>query len=93
MMLQRTLLTQGGTHSHGETSPSEGQRVPDLAGPSATLSLLGPSPDVNSPPWCPRPPAASPACSSFDMFRDYEERGRRFKAVVQGIMQENESKR
>jgi UDP-N-acetylmuramoylalanine--D-glutamate ligase len=35
----------------------------------------------------------SPACSSFDMFRDYEERGRRFKAVVQGIMQENESKR
>jgi len=24
----------------------------------------------------------SPACSSFDMFRDYEERGRRFRALV-----------
>jgi UDP-N-acetylmuramoylalanine--D-glutamate ligase len=24
----------------------------------------------------------SPACSSFDMFRDYEERGQRFKALV-----------
>ena len=27
----------------------------------------------------------SPACSSFDMFRDYEERGRRFKALVKEI--------
>ncbi len=26
----------------------------------------------------------SPACSSFDMFRDYEERGQRFKALVHG---------
>ncbi|MGW8320927.1 MAG: UDP-N-acetylmuramoyl-L-alanine--D-glutamate ligase, partial [Thermodesulfobacteriota bacterium] len=33
----------------------------------------------------------SPACSSFDMFRDYEERGQRFKALVHGILQENES--
>jgi UDP-N-acetylmuramoylalanine--D-glutamate ligase len=24
----------------------------------------------------------SPACSSFDMFRDYEDRGRRFKALA-----------
>jgi UDP-N-acetylmuramoylalanine--D-glutamate ligase len=35
----------------------------------------------------------SPACSSFDMFRDYEERGQRFKAVVHRIMQEDESTR
>ncbi len=27
----------------------------------------------------------SPACSSFDMFRDYTERGRRFKALVEGL--------
>lgn len=35
----------------------------------------------------------SPACSSFDMFRDYEERGERFKALVHGIMQENDPTR
>jgi UDP-N-acetylmuramoylalanine--D-glutamate ligase len=27
----------------------------------------------------------SPACASFDMFRDYAERGRAFKALVQGL--------
>jgi UDP-N-acetylmuramoylalanine--D-glutamate ligase len=27
----------------------------------------------------------SPACSSFDMFRDYTERGKRFKALVQEL--------
>ncbi len=27
----------------------------------------------------------SPACASFDMFRDYEERGRVFKEIVQGL--------
>jgi UDP-N-acetylmuramoylalanine--D-glutamate ligase len=27
----------------------------------------------------------SPACSSFDMFRDYEERARRFVALVRGL--------
>lgn len=32
----------------------------------------------------------SPACSSFDKFRDYEERGQRFKALVHGILQEKE---
>ncbi len=31
----------------------------------------------------------SPACSSFDMFRDYEERGRRFKALVERILRGN----
>lgn len=35
----------------------------------------------------------SPACSSFDMFRDYEERGRRFKDLVRGILQEHEPTR
>ncbi len=35
----------------------------------------------------------SPACSSFDMFRDYEERGQRFKALVHEITQENEPTR
>jgi len=29
----------------------------------------------------------SPACASFDMFRDFEERGRVFKAIVQGAQQ------
>jgi UDP-N-acetylmuramoylalanine--D-glutamate ligase len=27
----------------------------------------------------------APACSSFDMFRDYTERGRAFTAAVQGL--------
>jgi UDP-N-acetylmuramoylalanine--D-glutamate ligase len=35
----------------------------------------------------------SPACSSFDMFQDYEDRGRRFKALVHGIVQDNEPAR
>jgi UDP-N-acetylmuramoylalanine--D-glutamate ligase len=30
----------------------------------------------------------SPACSSFDMFRDYEERAERFKACVRGLTEE-----
>ena len=28
----------------------------------------------------------APACSSFDMFRDYEDRGRRFKEAVKTIV-------
>jgi UDP-N-acetylmuramoylalanine--D-glutamate ligase len=35
----------------------------------------------------------SPACSSFDMFRDYEERGQRFKALVYRLVQGNDTKR
>jgi len=27
----------------------------------------------------------SPACSSFDMFENYQERGRRFKEIVRGL--------
>ena len=27
----------------------------------------------------------SPACASFDMFKDYEERGRVFKEIVNGL--------
>ena len=27
----------------------------------------------------------SPACASFDMFRDFEERGRLFKAAVRAL--------
>jgi len=28
----------------------------------------------------------SPACASFDMFRDFEDRGRHFKDIVRGMM-------
>jgi UDP-N-acetylmuramoylalanine--D-glutamate ligase len=31
----------------------------------------------------------SPACASFDLFRNYEDRGQQFKAAVQQLMQEN----
>ena len=31
----------------------------------------------------------SPACSSFDMFRDYEERGDLFKEIVNHLGKEN----
>jgi len=30
----------------------------------------------------------SPACSSFDMFRDYEERAERFKALVRALQED-----
>jgi UDP-N-acetylmuramoylalanine--D-glutamate ligase len=30
----------------------------------------------------------SPACASFDQFQDFEERGRRFKQIVEGLAQE-----
>jgi UDP-N-acetylmuramoylalanine--D-glutamate ligase len=29
----------------------------------------------------------SPACSSFDMFRDYEERAERYKALVRALQE------
>ena len=32
----------------------------------------------------------SPACSSFDMFRDYEERAERYKALVR-LLREGEA--
>jgi UDP-N-acetylmuramoylalanine--D-glutamate ligase len=35
----------------------------------------------------------APACSSFDMFRDYAERGRRFKDAVLALAQEVERTR
>jgi UDP-N-acetylmuramoylalanine--D-glutamate ligase len=31
----------------------------------------------------------APACSSFDMYRDYAERGRRFKEEVQRLKSED----
>jgi UDP-N-acetylmuramoylalanine--D-glutamate ligase len=35
----------------------------------------------------------SPACSSFDMFENYQERGKRFKAIVRELSsQKQESK-
>ena len=33
----------------------------------------------------------SPACASFDMFHDYEERGRLFKQIVEGLPEQEES--
>jgi UDP-N-acetylmuramoylalanine--D-glutamate ligase len=34
----------------------------------------------------------APACASFDMFRDYAERGRAFKKEVQSLVEENNSR-
>ncbi len=35
----------------------------------------------------------SPGCASFDMFRDYEDRGRRFKAIVTELIRKKEAAR
>jgi len=35
----------------------------------------------------------APACSSFDMFADYAERGRTFKDEVRGVAEEDERRR
>ena len=49
-----------------------------------SISMASPRPSIRPVSWRMDSPRLSPACAAFDQFKNFMERGKTFKAIVNG---------